>query len=72
MSTEAAFRCPVCRASQTASDTCRRCQADLSLVMRAYRRLAWVKQEKDKAGSRGDSQSEQLLADELRWLAPSR
>lgn len=35
MSDESAFRCPVCRAVQTLRETCRRCQADLRLVMRS-------------------------------------
>lgn len=72
MSADPPFRCPVCRASQSLRETCRRCQADLGLVWRAHRRLAYVKRARAEALSRGDSKSEQRLADELRWLAPSR
>lgn len=72
MSDDPAFRCPVCRASQVLSDTCRRCRADLNLVARAYRRLDCLKRERDAARSRGDHEREQLVIEELRWLAPSR
>lgn len=72
MSDDPPFRCPVCRASQSLGETCRRCQADLRLVSRAHRRLAYVKHARAEALSRGDYESEKRLADELRWLAPSR
>ncbi len=72
MSDEIDFRCPVCRAAQTLRETCRRCQADLSLVVRARRRLAYLRQQQAQALSTGDDKREQQLAAELRWLAPSR
>ncbi|WP_010582037.1 hypothetical protein [Schlesneria paludicola] len=73
MSDEPDFRCPVCRAAQTLRETCRRCQADLSLVVRAHRRLAYLKQQqRAQALARGDGQCDPQLAAELRWLAPSR
>ena len=31
------FTCPVCRAAQPSSDTCRRCRSDLRMVLRARR-----------------------------------
>ena len=31
------FTCPVCRAAQPSSDTCRRCRSDLRIVLRARR-----------------------------------
>ncbi len=34
------FACPVCGAGQILSETCRRCRADLSLVMGVYSELA--------------------------------
>ena len=34
------FACPVCGAGQTLSETCRRCRADLSLVVNVYSELA--------------------------------
>lgn len=70
MSDEPSFRCPVCRATQTLRDVCRRCEADLSLVARAHRRLAWLKQ--SLAQAEGDSAQLRRLKAELRWLAPSR
>jgi hypothetical protein len=72
MSDESAFRCPVCRAAQTLRETCRRCQADLRLVMRAHRRLAYLKHQRTQAQTTGDDDRERSLADELRWLAPAR
>ncbi len=72
MSDDPAFRCPVCRASQVLSDTCRRCRADLNLVARAYRRLDYLKRERDAARSRGDHEGEQLFFEELQWFAPSK
>lgn len=72
MSNDPSFRCPVCRASQTLSATCRRCQADLSLVVRARLRLEFVRRERAEAIAAGDAERERLLAGELRWLAPHR
>ncbi|HEY4261803.1 MAG TPA: hypothetical protein VGM98_16650, partial [Schlesneria sp.] len=66
------FRCPVCRAAQTLREICRRCQADLSLVVRARRRLAYLRQQQEQALSAGDDRRVQQLVAELRWLAPSR
>jgi hypothetical protein len=70
MSDESTFRCPVCRASQTLRETCRRCQADLRLVVQARRRLAYVKLLRAEALASGDGAREQQLATELHWLAP--
>lgn len=70
MSSEPQFRCPVCRASQTLSETCRRCQADLTLVVRARRRIVEVKRLRDEAIAGGDLQRERRLSVELTWLAP--
>ncbi|MCO6453937.1 MAG: hypothetical protein J5I93_01370 [Pirellulaceae bacterium] len=41
---EQRLRCPACRAAQPWQDCCRRCQADLSLLVRAlrYRRDQWL------------------------------
>jgi len=72
MSDETPFRCPVCRATQTLRETCRRCQADLRLVVRAHHRLAYLKQLHDEAQARGDSDHARRLATELHWLAPNR
>lgn len=71
MSADPSFRCPVCRALQSLQETCRRCQADLRLVMRARQRLEYVTRQLAAARAHGDRESEQLLAEELRWLAPA-
>lgn len=72
MSNETCFRCPVCRASQTLRDTCRRCEADLTLVHRAHLRLIFLKTEQERLSASGDSEGALRLAAEIRWLAPSR
>jgi hypothetical protein len=71
MSDDPPFRCPVCRASQTLRETCRRCAADLTLVVRAHRRLAYVNREHAEALVGGENDRVRLLAGELRWLVPS-
>ncbi len=72
MSDESAFRCPVCRAAQTLRETCRRCQADLRLLMRAHRRLAYLKYLRTQAQTTGHDDRERSLTAELHWLAPAR
>lgn len=37
---DAGFRCPTCRARQVPSETCRRCQCDLSLLLRIDQQCA--------------------------------
>lgn len=71
MSADSSFRCPVCRAAQPLQETCRRCQADLRLVMRARLRLNDVKQKYAAAADRGDRVSAQDALAELRWLSPA-
>lgn len=70
MSNDSAFRCPVCRAAQTMRETCRRCQADLQLVVRAHRRWAYLELARVQARACGDHRHEQVLTAELHWLAP--
>lgn len=70
MSAEAEFRCPVCRAAQTLREVCRRCQADLSLVVRAHHRLAYLQEQRAHARASGDQERERQVAAELHWLAP--
>jgi len=36
------FRCPVCRARQPLQNSCRRCSADLSLVVTVRNRIGFV------------------------------
>jgi hypothetical protein len=65
---EPSFRCPVCRAAQPLQETCRRCRADLRLVLLAHRRLAYVRRAAALASS--EDERNQFVA-ELHWLAPS-
>lgn len=70
MSAKPSFRCPVCRATQTLRETCRRCQADLSLVVRAHRRLAHLITQRETALASGAAEEAKAIEAELRWLAP--
>lgn len=70
MSNEPPFRCPVCRATQALSATCRRCRADLGLVARARERLRYVLRLQAAARDGGDPAQVQRLHAELRWLSP--
>lgn len=70
MSDDSNFRCPVCRARQTLRDTCRRCQADLRLVVGVHRHIAYLKREREQARQIADGRRERCVAAELRWLAP--
>ena len=72
MSDEPAFRCPVCRANQSLRETCRRCGADLRLIVRSRRRLDYLLSERDKARAAGDREREEQIIRELRWLSPVR
>jgi len=71
MSNEPVFRCPVCRAPQTLRACCRRCQADLALVVRAYRRVEFLKRQHELAQARSDHEQAADVLAELRWLKPS-
>jgi len=71
ISDDSTFRCPVCRASQTMRAVCRRCQADLGLAVRAYRRREFVIRKRAEAIALGDRERERVLTEELRWLSPS-
>ena len=67
------FRCPVCRAAQILQDTCRRCQADLRLVVGAHRRWAYLQQQQQRTETApADDEYQERIAAELRWLAPRR
>lgn len=68
MSAEPNFRCPVCRAAQPLQETCRRCRADLRLVLLAQRRLAYLQRALPLAR---EEDERKRLAAELHWLAPS-
>lgn len=66
------FRCPVCRAGQPLQNKCRRCRADLTLVVRARRRLHFVIEQRERARNAGDRQRECELTHELEQLSPNR
>jgi hypothetical protein len=70
MSSDPLFRCPVCRARQTLADTCRRCEADLRLVARAHRRIAYLLSQQQLAHDEPDAARLQRIGAELIILAP--
>lgn len=72
MSNEPDFRCPVCRAKQPLQETCRRCKADLSLVVRVHRRVEYLSAQREEARASGNREREEILTAELEWLAPTR
>jgi hypothetical protein len=72
MSNDPEFRCPVCRARQPLQEICRRCKADLSLVVQVRRRIEYLVAEHKQARERGDIGREQFVQAELEWLAPNR
>jgi len=71
MSNSPNFHCPVCRAKQTLRATCRRCGADLRLVVGTRRRIEYLLSETEAARARGTHQREASLAAELQWLDPN-
>ncbi len=72
MSAEPNLRCPVCRALQPLQETCRRCAADLQLVILAHSRVTYLKNQLIQARTREDTKREQQLLTELHWLKPAR
>lgn len=64
------FKCPVCRKRQDLQTTCARCQADLSLVVAARRRIEFLCQRLAEA-SPGEHQDQHELREELRRLSPA-
>ncbi len=64
------FRCPVCRAGQPLQDECRRCAADLRLVVRAYRRVETLLVQHAQAVRQGDTRRLPKILAELRLLKP--
>ena len=67
---ESNFRCPVCRAGQPLQNDCRRCQADLSLVVSAHQRVEYLLTLHRTAGL--SDRQRQSLQDELKLLSPRR
>ncbi len=64
--------CPVCAAQQTASDTCRRCRADLSLVNAAQRNIALATVSTLVHLASGDLHAASLSLTHQRWIAPNK
>jgi hypothetical protein len=60
------FQCPVCRARQPLQNECRRCRADLSLVVSIHLRIDYLR-EQLKQAAKGSLRREQLIK-ELRLL----
>lgn len=63
------FRCPVCRAKQSLQDQCRRCHADLSLLVKVKRRVAYLVASRQAAKQAGDLAAAEHLHRELQRLA---
>jgi hypothetical protein len=63
------LHCPACRARQSWRDECRRCQADLRLLVRALRRAKSV-EELLRTGDQTNDGERQLLVDEYMMLKP--
>lgn len=60
--------CPVCRATQAAAATCRRCRADLGLFVFAVTSSRIARRRLALAIAAGDAASQAKLEDYLRWL----
>ena len=65
------FRCPVCRARQSLQPECRRCHADLSLVVKAHQRAEHLFVALLQARQQRDFAEQHQLAKELRLLRPA-
>lgn len=66
---ESSFRCPVCRAGQPLQERCRRCRADLSLVVLARQRVNYLLMSLDGAAGH-DASQRQRFQSELKLLSP--
>ena len=64
------LRCPACRALQQRQDQCRRCRADLSLVVRAYDRLLFLQHRYQQSLQLGEAKQSARLLAEIRQLHP--
>jgi len=69
-STSDEFRCPVCRARQTLQPECRRCHADLTLVIKARQRTEHLFVALQQARQDRDFAAQHQLTKELRLLHP--
>ncbi|WP_153558508.1 hypothetical protein [Roseimaritima sediminicola] len=64
------LRCPACRARQSYRQTCRRCRADLGLLVAALQRVDVLQAEIEQARAAGDHVRLAAHLAELEWLAP--
>ena len=70
MSVENELTCPVCRAKQGYQSACRRCGADLSLLIIALQSVQAAQQYIEQSLLTGEPHIDAALA-YLRWLSPS-
>ncbi|QDV40721.1 hypothetical protein Enr13x_05570 [Stieleria neptunia] len=66
------FRCPACRAKQPLQPVCRRCDADLSLLVRATEHVAALIARHEQARAQADHHAMETTARQLALLAPKR
>ena len=64
------LQCPACRAKQTWRDECRRCHADLRLLVRALERVKTV-EEQLRFASQLDDEQRRRLVQEYALLRPA-
>jgi hypothetical protein len=65
------FQCPVCRAKQQLQPECRRCHADLTLLMRAVLALRDTQQQlKIAIAQNPNCDTAKTLRERLNWLSP--
>ncbi len=56
MSKSNSLQCPACRARQPLQDRCRRCAADLTLIVKLRRRIDWLIEQREQALHSGHAQ----------------
>jgi hypothetical protein len=71
MITDHQMTCPVCRAKQIPQTICRRCEADLSLYIKATTSLAVAQQQYALKSQNGDQAANAELQKYLQWLRPT-
>jgi hypothetical protein len=62
------IKCPVCRATQSARQVCRRCTADLALFVRTSASSLAARRRLAEAVAAGDDVAQARLRGYLRWL----
>ncbi len=66
------FRCPACRARQPLQPVCRRCDADLSLLVRAIEHSAALVARHEQARAQADHHLMETTAQQLALLSPKQ